>query len=325
MPALLVAEARFPERVGRVVANDAGRTTLHRPGGRFAATPSPGATCRRWPRGPSTPVHGPATPVGRRRSSPSMSGPGAVVLRHRNGPVWGLRHTPWAGDFESGCTWFDHLGRPLAVIPTVDYDGCLVVALSRAAGQVVAELPIATVPGRHPARPPPRRLGRAVGGRGPGRGPHLVGPPVRPAPGHPRAHRRRVERRGAGRRRPLGQARRHRPPRHRTPRDLDVSRPGAPPAHRHAQPRHLLGPHRLLRRPATWWPASRANPTSPWPSTATASSRSSPWATGGWCRRASARGSPSSPTASAAGAWPETPAPGGYCTPSSRSTQSMAK
>ena len=145
MPALLMAEARFPERVGRVVANDARRTTftvqvggsLHALAGHdlsalatWSVDPKSRASHATWPE----------------KEFALESGPRAVVLRHAKGPLWALRHMPWEGDFEAGCTWFDHLRRPLAVIPTDDYDGCLVVALSRAAGQVVAEVPIATAP-----------------------------------------------------------------------------------------------------------------------------------------------------------------------------------
>ena len=145
MPALLMAEARFPERVGRVVANDARRTTftvqvgasLHALAGHDLSTlatwsidPKSRASHATWPE----------------KEFALESSPRAVVLRHAKGPLWALRHMPWEGDFEAGCTWFDHLQRPLAVIPTDDYVGCLVVALSRAAGQIVAEVPIATSP-----------------------------------------------------------------------------------------------------------------------------------------------------------------------------------
>jgi hypothetical protein len=145
MPALLVAEARFPERVGKVVANDARRTTftvqagisLHALSGAdlkvlatWAVESRSRGTHASWPD----------------KGFALESAPGAVVLRHRNGPAWRTGHPVWAGDFESGGAWFDHAGRPFAVVPGADYDGCVVVALSRAAGRVVAQAAIATAP-----------------------------------------------------------------------------------------------------------------------------------------------------------------------------------
>ncbi len=145
MPAVLVAEARFPERVGRVVPNDARRKsfTAQVGGSLHALAGGDLSVLATWTVDPKSRANHASWPDTRFALE---SGRRAVVLRHPNGPVWGLRHPPWEGDFEAGCTWFDHLGRPLAVVPTVDYDGCLIVALSRAAGRVVAEFPIATAP-----------------------------------------------------------------------------------------------------------------------------------------------------------------------------------
>ncbi|MEA2687111.1 MAG: hypothetical protein QOE93_2306, partial [Actinomycetota bacterium] len=145
MPVALVAEARFPEPVTTVVANDAGRTTftvqagasLHALSGAdlsvlatWPVDPRSGATHASWPD----------------REFALESGLSDVVLRHPTGPAWTMAHSPWAGDFESGCTWFDGEGRPFAVVPSADYDCCLVVALSRAAGEIMAEAELETAP-----------------------------------------------------------------------------------------------------------------------------------------------------------------------------------
>lgn len=145
MPALLVAEARFPDRVGVVVANDARRTTFTAQVGGWlhALSGADLSVLATWPVDPRTRASHASWPD---KEFVLESGPRSVVLRHRNGPTWTMSHPPWAGDFESGCTWFDHAGRPLAVVPCVDYDCCLVVALSRTAGQVVADVAIATAP-----------------------------------------------------------------------------------------------------------------------------------------------------------------------------------
>ncbi|HVF14246.1 MAG TPA: hypothetical protein VM942_06570 [Acidimicrobiales bacterium] len=145
MPALVVAEARFVERIAGVVANDARRTTFTvRTGSSlFALSGDDLSVLAAWSVDPRS--------RGLHATWPSKgfaleSGPDSVVLRHQRGPAWSAVHPPWDGDFESGCTWFDAAGRPLAVVPSDDYDGCLVVALSRAHGRVVAEATIATAP-----------------------------------------------------------------------------------------------------------------------------------------------------------------------------------
>ncbi len=145
MPALLVAEARFPERVGMVVANDARRTsfTVHAGGSLHALSGDDLSVLVTWSVAPGW--------RGGHASWPATkfaleSGARSVVLRHPKGPAWTMLHPPWAGDFESGCTWFDGAGRPFAVVPTEYYDGCLVVALSRSSGQVVASAAITTAP-----------------------------------------------------------------------------------------------------------------------------------------------------------------------------------
>ncbi len=146
MPALLVAEARFREPVGTVAANDSRRTTFTVQSGGFLYAVSGGdlSVLASWPVEPGSSASHASWPD---REFALESGVRSVVLRHRNGrPAWTLPHVPWAGDFESGCTWFDHLGRPFAVIPGADYEGCVVVALSRAAGQVVADAVITASP-----------------------------------------------------------------------------------------------------------------------------------------------------------------------------------
>lgn len=146
MPAQLVAEARFPTLVGRVAANDARRATFTVQVGDVlhALAGTDLSTLATWKVEPGTTACHASWPD---KGFALESGTKAVVLRHANGPVWGLRHPPWAGDYESGCTWFDAEGRPFAVIPTADYDGCLVVALSRRAGRIVADAAIAVAPG----------------------------------------------------------------------------------------------------------------------------------------------------------------------------------
>jgi len=163
MPALLVAEASFDERVGTVVANDVRRAsfTVHAGGSLYALSGDDLSVLATWMVEPRS--------RGGHASRPDKgfaleSGPESVVLRHQRGPAWSTAHPPWGGDFESGCAWFDIAGRPMAVIPTPDYDGCLVVALSRAAGQVVAETTIATAPaGIQPVHHPDGWVGLSVG------------------------------------------------------------------------------------------------------------------------------------------------------------------
>ena len=163
MPALLVAEARFDERVGRVVANDARRTSFSvEAGGSLSALSGDDlSVLATW-----------SVDAGSRGSHASWpekgfaleSGPESVVLRNQRGAAWTAPHPPWGGDFESGCTWFDSDARPFAVVPTVDYEGCLVVALSRAAGLVVADAAIATAPaGSQPVHHRDGWVGLSVG------------------------------------------------------------------------------------------------------------------------------------------------------------------
>jgi hypothetical protein len=145
MPALLVAEASFVERVGTVVANDARRTSFTVAVGSslYALSGDDLSVLATWAVDPGSRGSHTSWPE---KGFALESGPEAVVLRNQRGPLWRASHPPWGGDFESGCTWFDANRQPFAVVPTVDYDGCLVVALSRAAGLVVADTIIATAP-----------------------------------------------------------------------------------------------------------------------------------------------------------------------------------
>ncbi|MDX6584609.1 MAG: hypothetical protein QOI10_3793 [Solirubrobacterales bacterium] len=145
MPAVLVAEARFGERVGMVVANDAWRRTftVHAGDSLHAVSGSDLSILATWSVDAKSRGSHAAFP---NKGFALVSDRDAVVLRHHAGPAWTTGHPPWAGDFESGCTWFDGTGRPMAVIPGPEYDGCLVVSLSRAAGRVVAEAAIDTAP-----------------------------------------------------------------------------------------------------------------------------------------------------------------------------------
>jgi len=147
MPAALVAEATFPERVGMVVANDARRSsfTVQAGGTLYALSGADLSALATWPVDPRSRATHSSWPD---KGFALESGTRSVVLRHGNGPAWTLAHPPWTGDFGSGCTWFDHGGRPLAVVPSPDYESCRVVALSRATGRVLAETVIAAAPAR---------------------------------------------------------------------------------------------------------------------------------------------------------------------------------
>ncbi len=85
-----------------------------------------------------------------------ISGPSEVRLLDHAGRVrWCYAHAPWAGAFESGCTWFDETGQPHAVVPAASYDHCLVLRLDLDSGQPLAETPIEArpagiVPVHHP-------------------------------------------------------------------------------------------------------------------------------------------------------------------------------
>lgn len=145
MPAQLVAEASFGERVGMVVANDARRTSFSVTVGSslYALSGDDLSVLATWEVDPDSRGSHASWPA---KGFALESGPEAVVLRNQRGPAWSATHPAWGGDFESGCTWFDINRQPFAVVPTVDYDGCLVVALSRAAGLVVADTIIDTAP-----------------------------------------------------------------------------------------------------------------------------------------------------------------------------------
>jgi len=162
MPALLVAEARFPERVGRVVANNAERTsfTVQAGGSLHAVSGADLSVLATWPVDPRSRAAHASWPD---KEFALESGKNSVVLRHRNGAAWTTPNPTWAGDFESGCAWFDRVGRPFAVVPGADYDCCVVVALSRSAGQVVADAVLATAPsGIAPVHHPDGWVGLSV-------------------------------------------------------------------------------------------------------------------------------------------------------------------
>ena len=76
-----------------------------------------------------------------------VSGADRVTLLEAGGTArWSLPHMPWAGNRESGCTWFDAAGRPFAVIPSPGDGGCLIVHLDAATGRPVAHAAIAASP-----------------------------------------------------------------------------------------------------------------------------------------------------------------------------------
>jgi hypothetical protein len=92
-------------------------------------------------------------------------GPDEVRLADRAGRIlWRYQHTPWAGAFESGCTWFDGSGQPHAVVPAPSYEGCLVVRLDLESGRPLAQVPIAAAPaGISPVHHPDGWVGLSEG------------------------------------------------------------------------------------------------------------------------------------------------------------------
>jgi hypothetical protein len=129
------------DKVGIVVANDSARSSFTAASGQdLLALDDDLNIVGRWPLG-SAGRGWHATSPG--RGLALISGPGEIQLLGETGHIlWTYPHTPWAGDFESGCTWFDPEGQPHAVIPAPSYHGCLVVRFDLETGRPLAEVPI---------------------------------------------------------------------------------------------------------------------------------------------------------------------------------------
>jgi len=128
-------------KVGIVVANDSARSSFTAVSGQdLLALDHSLNIIGRWPLG--------SAGRGWHASSPGrglalISGPSEILLLGEKGQIlWTYPHAPWAGDFESGCTWFDSEGQPHAVIPEPSYQGCLVVRFDLDTGVPLAEMPI---------------------------------------------------------------------------------------------------------------------------------------------------------------------------------------
>jgi hypothetical protein len=138
MRAHSLASAPTPPR-SRIRANDARRSTftVESNDRLLAVSGDDLATIAEWPlaaidgaigRGHGTsPGRGLALVCGRDR---------VWLLRVDGTVVWSVGHQTWDGDFESGCAWFDDAGRPIVVMPSPEYDGCLIAWLDDATGQV---------------------------------------------------------------------------------------------------------------------------------------------------------------------------------------------
>jgi hypothetical protein len=129
------------DQIGIVVANDSARSSFTAVSGEvLLALDQDLNVLGRWPLD--------SAGRGWHASSPGrelalISGPREVRLLGETGQtLWAYPHTPWAGDFESGCTWFDSAGQPHAVIPAPSYDHCLMVRFDLETGAPLAEVPI---------------------------------------------------------------------------------------------------------------------------------------------------------------------------------------
>lgn len=129
------------DKIGIVVANDSARSSFTAVSGEvLLALDQDLNILGRWPLG--------SAGRGWHASSPGrglalLSGSSEVQLLGEAGSaLWAYPHTPWAGDFESGCTWFDSAGQPHAVIPAPSYNGCQVVRFDLETGAPLAEVPL---------------------------------------------------------------------------------------------------------------------------------------------------------------------------------------
>jgi hypothetical protein len=129
------------DQIGIVVANDSARSSFTAVSGEaLLALDQDLNILGRWPLGSATGGWHASSPG---RGLALISGPSEVRLLHETGRTfWAYPHTAWAGNFESGCTWFDSAGQPHAVIPAPSYDGCLVVRFDLETGAPLAQAPI---------------------------------------------------------------------------------------------------------------------------------------------------------------------------------------
>lgn len=129
------------DQIGMVVANDCDRSSFSAVSGEdLLALDQDLNILGRWPLGSARRGWHASSP---RRGLALISGPSEVRLLGEAGrTLWAYPHTPWAGDFASGCTWFDSAGQPHAVIPAPSYYGCLVVRFDLKSGTPLAEVPI---------------------------------------------------------------------------------------------------------------------------------------------------------------------------------------
>jgi hypothetical protein len=132
-----------------VAANDAGRSsfTVSAPDRLRALSGTDLSVVAEWP------IPDSDDPVGRgHATSPELGlalvcGVSSVRLLRRDGTVaWTYGHTPWSGDFECGCAWFDAAGRPWAVVCAPDWTGCLIVRFDVDTGEIVDQVHIEAAP-----------------------------------------------------------------------------------------------------------------------------------------------------------------------------------
>jgi hypothetical protein len=152
----ILAEIRPGERIGRVVANDSGRSSFTAVCGgdqdRLVALDPDLRELARWRIGHGLSIldgygwHATAP----ERGLALVSGPDSVVLLDRAGKVaWRHEHAPWPRGC-SGCAWFGPAGEPYAVVPDA-CDGCTVRRLDLGSGEPLATAPLMAEPaGIHP-------------------------------------------------------------------------------------------------------------------------------------------------------------------------------
>jgi len=165
----ILAGIRPDERIGRVVANDSGRSSFTALCGdgqdRLVALGPDLRELAGWRIG-----HGLSVLDGYgwhatspRRGLALISGPDTVVLLDRAGRVvWRHEHVPWPRGC-SGCAWFDLAGEPYAVVPDVS-DGCAVRHFDLGSGEsLAAALLMAEPTGIHPIHQPGGWVGLSEG------------------------------------------------------------------------------------------------------------------------------------------------------------------
>lgn len=152
------------DQIGIVVANDSARSSFTAVSGEVLLALDQGLNIvGRWPLGSAGQGWHAISPG---RGLALISGPSEVRLLGETGrTLWAYPHTPWARDFESGCTWFDSAGQPHAVTPAPSYQGCLVIRFDLETGAPLAEVPIiqAAPAGINPVHHPDGWVGLSEG------------------------------------------------------------------------------------------------------------------------------------------------------------------